>query len=449
MSTSSHTDDLGVQSIGRLLFSIALPASVALFVTSTYNLVDAVFVGRGVGPDAIGALTLIMPFQMLVTAFGSMLAIGASSIVSRSFGAGETRRAKSAAGTALAMAASVGIAVALLGRVFMEPVLDLLGAEEGLVAPTREYFALILFVEPLLLLNVTGESLIRSEGQARVAMAAMVAGMLLNIALDPLFIFVFGWGVSGAAMATILGRILSWTIIVTFLFSSKSSLGLRLRNLRPRVKIFREIAAVGSSGLIRQLSDGIVYLIGNNLLMKFGDAMYVTAYGAVFRVVVFLGMPALGVAMAVPPIAGYNYGAGRYDRVRKVVITSILASTALMLIGFTLFESVPQIFLRLFTTDLAMIATGVDIIRVKAPVMLVFPAYMIGTSFYQALGRPAKAFVISLTRPLFSIVVMFSAVRSIGAMAVVSAEPIAVALGALIAIILLRRDMKNLGVRSA
>ena len=444
MSLPHHTEDLGTLPIGRLLLRFAVPSSIAFFVSSTYNLVDAVFVGRGVGPLAIGALTLVMPFQMFMMAFGALIAIGSASITSRAFGAGLQKRARSAAGTAIAMAGILGIVITISGRIFLDPLLRVLGASGDLVGPTKDYFGIILFVEPLLLLNLTGESLIRTEGRAKVAMLTMVSGMLVNILLDPIFIFIFGWGVRGAAAATLIGRSVTLLLIVRYQLSGKSSFQLKPRDFLPKLRLLIEIASIGLSGFVRQVSESIVYAVGNNLLMAFGGGMYVTAYGAVFRAVVFLGMPALGVAQALPPIAGYNYGAGKYERVRRAVWLSILASTAMMVIGFTIAELVPGTLLRFFSSDPQLIADGITIMRVKAPVFLVYPAYMIGSALYQAIGKTGRALALSLTRPLFSVIVMFFFVGIFGAITIVAAEPIAVACGASITLGLLKRDMKKL-----
>ena len=415
-----------------------------MFVTATYNLVDAIFVGHGVGPEAIGALTLVMPFQMLVMSFGSLLAIGSASVVSRALGSEEFDRVGAATGTALGAAAILGLVTTALGYVFMPAFLEFMSASGELYVPTRDYFALILLVEPLMMVNITSESLIRGEGQAKVAMIVMIAGMLVNIGLDPLFIFAFGWGVRGAAIATIIGRAVTFVLILIYFASGKSSLPVRLRNLIPDWKMLKEIAAIGMSGFVRQISTSLVQTLRNNLLVTYGGGMYVTAFGAVFRSIVFLGMPGMGIAMSLPPIAGYNYGAGKLDRARRAVWVSIAACTIFTMIGFVLTEAAPRLFLKLFTSDESILADGEVIMRVSAFLFISFPAYFIGPSFYQALGKPGRAFVLSLTRPVFGFCIMIVAVRFAGAMGVVVAEPVAMALGAILVIVMLRRDMSRL-----
>lgn len=444
MNQKAHTEMLGTLPIGTLLARLAIPTSVALLVTSTYNLVDAVFVGRGVGPEAIGALTIVHPFQILVMAFGNLIAIGAASIVSRALGAQDPERAARAAGNAFAFAVVTGLVISIAGTLFLRPLIRGLGAEGILLQPATEYFAIILWVEPILLLNLTANSLIRAEGQARVAMATMIVGMVINIALDPLFIFVFEWGVRGAAIATLIGRLTTTVLILAYFARERSSLKVRFSDLRPDRGILKETVSVGTSGFVRQAGTSFAATLRNNLLVVYGGSMYLAAFGAVFRIILFLGMPGMGIAQAVQPMAGYNYGAGDLDRVRKSVWFSIGVCTAFMTLGFVLIQLFPAQLLRLFSSDSRMVAEGVEIVRISAYLFLTFPAYIIGPSFYQAIGKPARALLLSLTRPLVGAAVMIVGVRLVGVTGVVIADPVAVTAAALFAVFYLRASLGSL-----
>lgn len=445
MNQKAHTEALGSLSIGRLLARLAIPTSVALLVTSTYNLVDAVFVGRGVGPEAIGALTVIHPFQILVMAFGNLIAIGAASIVSRSLGAGDAARASRAAGNAFAFAVATGLTIAIGGTVFLRPLVGALGASGRLVEPAARYFAIILFVEPLLLTNLTANSLIRAEGQARVAMMTMIVGMLVNIALDPLFIFVFNWGVRGAALATLIGRLTTTVLVVRYFASGRSSLRIRFADFQPDRGILREITSVGTSGFVRQAGTSFAAALRNNLLVAYGGTMFLSAFGAVFRIILFLGMPGMGIAQAVQPMAGYNYGAGNMDRVRKSVWIAIGVCTLFMTVGFVVIQLFPGPLLRLFSSDREMVEEGISIVRISAYLFLTFPAYIIGPSFYQAIGKPRSALLLSLARPVVGAAAMLLGVRILGVMGVVIADPLAVTAAALFAVFYLRASLGSLG----
>ena len=444
MSAKQHTEVLGTMSIGRLLIRIAVPSSVALFVMSTYNLVDAVFVGRGVGPEAIGALTLVFPFQMIIMAFGSLLGIGASSVVSRALGARQYTRAHVSVGTAFSTAVILGVLILIIGKIFLLPIIQLLGASGELIDLTSQYLGLILFIEPLIIFNFVGNALIRAEGQAKAAMITMIAGMLVNIALDPLFIFVFGWGVQGAAVATIIGRSVTFLLVLFYFTGKRSQLHITLKHLIPDPAVLKEIFVIGSSGFVRQVSTSLVHTIRNNLLVTLGGDIFVSAFGAVFRAIVFLGMPVMGLAQALAPIAGYNYGAGKYNRVRKALWVTLAACMVFTLAGFLLLMLAPQVLLRLFSSDKELLDQGTSIMRISSFVLLTFPAYFIAPSFYQALGKPVTALVLSLARPVLGLIITLAGARIIGVMGIVAADPIAVAAGALAAVIFLRIDLHKL-----
>ena len=284
--------------IGRLLARLAIPGSLALFVSSTYNLVDTIFVGRGVGFQAIGALTLIFPFQMVVMAFGNLIGIGAASVISRNLGAGNLGRARSTAGTAVSLAISLGLVMTLLGSFFSIGLAGILGAGDELRAPTLDYLRVILIAVPLQILNIAANSIIRAEGQAKVAMGTLAAGMLLNIGLDPVFIFVLGWGIRGAAIATVIGHSLTTLLIVGFYVRGCGSVRLRWSDLRPQVSVVQETVKIGSSGFVRQVSTSFVQGLRNNLLVIYGGTVFISAFGVVFRSMLFLAMPAMGIAQA-------------------------------------------------------------------------------------------------------------------------------------------------------
>ena len=445
MSTRQHTEVLGTMGLGRLIARLAIPSSIALFVSATYNLVDTIFVGRGVGTDAIGALTLVFPFQMIVMAFGNLVGIGAASIISRSLGARNPIRARQAAGTAVTVAFGLGLLTTLLGTLFTPTLARVLGATGALSAPTLQYLRVILIGVPLQILNIAANNIIRAEGQARAAMATMVAGMVVNIGLDPVFIFALGWGVRGAAIGTVIGHGVTTAIIVIFYARGRGSVRIRPRDLRPNLSIIREMVTIGSSGFVRQTTSSFMQGLRNNLLMVYGGTVFVAAFGVVFRSLLFLAMPAMGIAQALPTIAGYNYGAGKMDRVRRSVWVSILASTAVNITGFLVMMVFPHTLLRLFSSDPALIADGVSIMRVNAVGMLVFATYFTGPSFYQAIGKPLRALILALTRPIIATVIMLVGIRAVGPMAAVAADPIAIVVGAVIVALHFRRSFSKRG----
>jgi putative MATE family efflux protein len=431
VSTTEQANFLGTMPMGRLLARIAIPGSVALLVNSAYNLVDTIFVGQGVGPIGIGAVSLLFPFRVIVMSFGNLVGIGAASVVSRSLGAGDGERARAASGTALTVAAAMGVVVGLLGSLFVRPLIGLLGATGELVGPTYEYARIILISEPFLIFNFAANFLIRGEGKARVAMVAISSGALLNIVLDPLFIFGFGWGIGGAALATLFGHMLTSGFSVAFFIRGRGAVRVDRASLRPRLDLLRETIAIGASGFVRQISTGVVQIIRNNLIVAVAGVLAVSAYGVVFRTILIMAMPAMGIAQAIPPIAGYNFGAENPQRVRQSVRLAIAVSSAIMWVGLALMELFPAWIFRVFTSDADLIATGVPFMRVGALALLVFPTYFIGTAFYQAIGEPKRALALAVSRPLFALIFMLVGVRAVGTIGVIAADPMAIAIGAL------------------
>jgi putative MATE family efflux protein len=435
---------LGTMPIGKLIKQIALPASIAMLVTSTYNLTDAIYVGRGVGAHGLGALTLLMPFQMMIMGLGNLFAIGTSSVVSRALGAHRPELVRKAVGTSYTAAIVTGLITLFLGWVFTGPVLRLLGATAELEAPTRAYYRIIIIAEPVIIYNLLANGLIRAEGRARIAMVTMVAGMLTNIILDPIFIFLFDWGIQGAAWATITGRLVTTVLILRHVAFGKTDLRIGLSHLNPNMKLLWEIITIGFSGFIRQVSTGFVQTVRNNLLMTMGGGIYIAALGASFRSIVFLAMPAMGIAQALSPIAGYNYGAEKYDRVRRALWLSLISCTIFMGVGFLVCMIFPRFLLGLFSTNPVLLEQGVWILRVSTCNLLFFSAYFIAPAFYQSLGKPVQALFLSLSRPVMGIIFVSLGAPLFGVPGIIAADPAALVVSALAAVLFLHRDLKKL-----
>lgn len=421
--------------MGRLLARIAIPASVAMVVNSVYNLTDTFFVGRGVGAIGMGALALIFPFQLMTMAFGGLMGIGGASVISRALGAGDEDRARTILGAVIGTTTLIGVAIAAVGLSMPERIARMLGAEGELLEPTVEYLRVILFAEPFFILHFAGNNLVRAEGQARRSMIALVVGVGLNIVLDPIFIMVFGWGMAGAAFATLLAHIVNAAILADFYVRRLGAIRLSPRDLRPRVRILGEVFAVGSSGAVRQLSTGVMFVLRNVLMVGVAGAAVVSAYGVVFRVILMLALPAMGLAQSVPPIVGYNYGAGNMARVRQAVRSAMVYSTSFLLLGMSIMLLFPGQLLGFFSNDPEYIAAGIPIMRVASTAMLVFPTYFIGTAFYQAIGRSLLALVLAMTRPIVGVVVMLWGINAIGLVGVVIADPIALGVGSITVIV--------------
>ena len=398
--SNARTDrlELGRAPIGRMLMKLSLPATFAMVVNGLYNLVDTFFIGRWVGTQAIGGLALAFPAQMIVMAIGISIGQGAASVVSRNLGAENDERARRAAGNAFAMALVAGLVLMVAGTLFMEPLLVLLGATEALVDHARDYLEVILLGSPFIGLAMTSNNLLRSEGKAKQSMTVMLIGAVTNLILDPLFIFVFGKGVAGAAWATVIGQILSFLYASHFFVMKKTHVEVGPKYWLPELSVIGEIIGLGLPAFVRQGGMSIVAMMLNNLLGAYGGDIYISSYGVVNRLVMFLFMPMFGMVQGFQPLAGYNYGAKLYGRVRRTLKVTMLAATAYAVTGFLVLFTIPHAMVRIFTTDAALIETTAGVMKY---VIVMFPLVgiqVVGGTYFLAAGKPFPSLILNLSR---------------------------------------------------
>jgi len=396
--TNKDRAELGQAPIGRLLIKMSLPATFAMLINGLYNLVDTIFIGRGVGTEAIGGLALSFPAQMIIMGFGIAIGQGAASIVSRSLGAQNDARARRAAGNAFALALTAGILILVSGRLFLEPLLDLLGAEGSLREHARSYLTVILLGSPFIMLAMSSNNLLRAEGKARVSMVVMLIGALTNIILDPIFIFVFKMDVAGAAWATVIGQFMAFLYASRFFIMKKSLVVVRAKHWIPQKSVIREITLLGFPTFIRQGGQSVVGVLLNNMLGTYGGAIYISAYGVVNRLIMFLLMPLFGTVQGFQPIAGFNYGAGLFDRVRKTLKITFVYATAYTTVGFLLLFTMPRFFAGIFTTDPVLIDTVASVIHYVLAVFPLVGIQIIGGTYFLVIGKSFPSLILNLSR---------------------------------------------------
>ena len=391
--------ELGEAPIGRLLVKMSLPATVAMMVNALYNLVDTIYIGRGVGTEGIGGLALALPVQMIIMAFGMAIGQGAASIVSRALGAEDDRRARRAAGNAFALSFVLGLLTLVLGTLLLEPLLGLLGADFPIQKNhARDYLRIILIGAPFIAMAMVGNNLLRAEGKARVAMTVMLIGALSNILLDPLFIFVFDMGVAGAAWATVIGQFLAFPYSSRFFILRNSLAQVRPKPGIPDGRIMGEIASLGLPALVRQTGQSVVAILVNNLLGEYGGPIYISAYGVVNRLIMFLFMPLFGLIQGFQPIAGFNYGARNYGRMRQTVRLTMVATSAYTTAGIALPMPFPGFFAGIFTPDANLIATVALVIRYVVAVFPLLGIQIVGGTYFMVVGKPVPSLILNLSR---------------------------------------------------
>ena len=442
---NERNEMLGNEKISKVLTKLSLPATIGMIVNALYNVVDTIFIGRGVGPMAIGGLAIAFPIQMFVMAIAQMIGIGAASVISRSLGAGEIEKADHTAGNAYIAILGISIITVILGLTFIDPLLKLFGASETLLPYAKEYMQVIFIGSIFFMFAVASNNLIRAEGNAFIAMMSMIIGTGLNIILDPIFIFWFNMGIRGAALATIISQFFSFVFVMIYIYSGKSQLKVKPHHLVPDKKLLKEIFTVGAPAFARQVGGSMLSIVLNNSLGFYGGDVAITIFGMINRLMMFIFMPLFGVVQGLQPIAGFNYGAGKFDRVREVIKISIRYTTVYTIVGWIIAQTFAPFFLGVFTSDASIVNTGTPILRVVFLAIPVISVQIISSSVFQAFGKAKPAMILSLLRQfilLIPMVLIFP--RFFGIWGIWAAFPLSDFISTLISMGLLKSEMNEL-----
>ncbi len=400
-----HTDEaLGTEPILPLLIRLALPAMFSMFINALYNLVDAIFVGQAAGPVAIAALAIAFPVQQIVLAFALMLGQGTASIVSRALGARRRDTAASAAGTAFTASVALVAILTVLSITFLDGVLRIFGATAEVIPYGRDYLGIIMLSAPLLAATILANNLLRAEGKPTVAMKTILIGAVLNIILDPIFIFGLDMGIRGAAIATAISQTVSFVYALWFFASGRSGLEVRLHHLIPQVRLMRESAALGLPIFVRQAANSVIATLINNLLAIYGTAVSIAVYGTINRLLIFMFMPMFGMVQAFQPVAGFNYGAGLMSRVRQTVKITLISLGLYGTVAATLMMVFPHFLFRLFTTDVRLVNEGVPALRYIVAMLPFIGIQIVGASFFQSIGKARPAVILGLLRQVIMLI---------------------------------------------
>ncbi len=388
--------DMGEESITRLLIRFSLPATLAMAVMASYNIVDTYFVGR-LGGEAIAALSVSFPVQMLLGAIGIGTGVGAGSLISRSLGAQKPEDAAIAAGQVMLLALVFGLGAYLLGRFYLEELLLFFGATPKILPYAMDYMTVIAQGAVMLFMIMMLNNIVRAEGNALLPMWVMIGSALLNILLDPIFIFVLGLGIRGAAVATVLAKIFGVAALLWYYVSGKSSLNIKPRNLLPNGRIILDIYRVGLPALLMQISANISLILANRILGDFGYVP-IAVMGLMIRFQMFAFMPAIGIAQGLLPIIGYNYGAKKYPRIREAMFKGAGAGTVLVTLTGLLLFLFPSFFLGFFTSEGDLLSLGVFAVRIMVLMYPLLGMQIVSVIFFQAIGRGTQSLVLSLLR---------------------------------------------------
>lgn len=445
MKLNDSSEFLGSKKLFPLLIQMSVPSIIGMIVATLYNVVDTIFVGRGVGTLAIAGLSVAFPIQMIVMASAQMIGIGAASIISRRLGKKEYHKTSSALGTAISSIVIISIIMSALVLAFSHSILRAFGASNSIMPYALEYIQLISWGFPFLSISMAGSNLIRAEGKARLAMLTMLLGMILNIILDPIFIMVLDMGIRGAALATVLSQACSAIWILSLYARNRSLVKIGLNDFRIKWKQLREMVLLGMPNFVQTSGMSILVLIINNTLLFYSGDLAISVYGIINRLLAFIMMPVVGLSQGFQPIAGYNYGAQKYDRVKKSLMITALTATALSSFFYLIVRFFPAGLMGIFTKDMDLIQSGVHSLRIVSLFIFLMGLQIVFSIYFQAVGKGIHALFLGLSRQfliLIPLVLLFPLFW--GADGVWMAFPVSDLSSTLIAVIVLRREINHL-----
>ena len=396
-SQSKKMELLGSTSIPKALLAMGIPTMIGMLVNAFYNLVDAYFVG-GLGESQMGAISVVYPLGQVVVGLGLLFGNGAASYISRLLGRGDKENADKVASTALYSSVSVGAVIIIISMVFLHPILKLLGATDSILPFAATYASIYIVSCIFNVFNVTMNNLVTSEGAAKTTMCALLTGAVLNIALDPLFIYVFDLGVAGAAIATAISQVVSTCVYLTYIFRKKSVFHFRVKDCTYTKETMSEIFKIGIPTLVFQILTSVSISLINNAAGDYGDSA-IAGMGVVTRLISMGSLSVFGFIKGFQPIAGYSYGAKKFDRLREAIKTSILWSTVFCVIFGVILALFPTAIVSQFTKgDAEMIRIGAASLRANGISIMLFGFYTVYSSLFLALGKGREGFILGACR---------------------------------------------------
>ena len=441
---------LGTESIGKLLMQYAVPAIIAMTASSLYNMVDSIFIGHGVGTMAISGLALTFPLMNLAAAFGSLVVVGASTLISVKLGQRDYDTAQRVLGNVFVLNILLGLAFTLVVMAFLDPILYFFGGSDQTVGYARDYMQIILLGNAVTHLYLGLNAVLRSSGHPQKAMYATIATVVINTVLDPVFIYGFGWGIRGAAIATIVAQVISlaWQFK---LFSNKEELLHFHRGIfRLKRKIVFDSLAIGMSPFLMNLAACFIVILINQGLKEYGGDLAIGAFGIVNRLVFIVVMIVMGLNQGMQPIAGYNFGAKLYERVNKVLKLTIVYATVVTTFGFLVGMLVPDLVVGIFTSDAELIDISARGLRIVVMFFPIIGFQMVTSNFFQSIGMAGKAIFLSLTRQMLILLpCLLILPRFFGVAGVWYSMPVSDVLASLIALVMLVMQFRKFKAAAA
>ena len=446
--------ELGTQSIRSLLLKYALPGIIAMTASSLYNMVDSIFIGHGVGAMALSGLTVAKPFMDICAAFGTLVGVGASSLVAIKLGEKDYRSANDVLANVILLNVLLGALVMVIGLYWLDPILYAFGASDETIVYAHEYMEIILLGNIITHIYYGLNSMLRSIGHPRISMYATILAVSLNVVLDPIFIFVLDMGVRGAALATIISQIVSVIVEMIIFLNPKEVIHFHRGIWRLRRDITMRALGIGLAPFLMHMASCFVVIVLNNQLKRYGGDMAIATFGMTNRFMFFFTMIVMGIQQGMQPIVGYNYGANLKDRMLRAFKLSVFCATCVMGVLWLFGVAWPEGFIRLFTHDEMLIAQSVAPARIMLCVMFAIGFPMITGNFYTSIGMAPKAIFLSLTRQILFLIpliiclpLLFEYIGWTAIWGVWWALPISDSLSVITAAIVINRDMRKFKIQ--
>ena len=442
--------ELGTASIRSLLLKYATPGIIAMTAMSLYNMVDSIFIGHGVGALALSGLTVAKPFMDICAAFGTLVGVGASSLVAIKLGEKDYRSANDVLANVVILNVLLGALVMVVGLFWLDPILYAFGASDATIAYARDYMEIILLGNILTHIYYGLNSMLRSIGHPRISMYATILAVTLNVVLDPIFIFVLDMGVRGAALATMISQLVSVVIELIIFLNPKEVIYFHRGIWRLKRDITMRALGIGMAPFLMHMAACFVVIVLNNQLKRYGGDMAIATFGMTNRFMFFFAMIVMGIQQGMQPIVGYNYGANLYARMIRAFKLSVYCATCVMGVLWLFGVIWPEGFIRLFTHDELLIAQSIAPARVMLCVMFAIGFPMITGNFYTSIGMAPKAIFLSLTRQVLFLIplilclpIVFESMGWESIWGVWWALPISDSLSVITAAIVINRDMRK------
>lgn len=400
MTAQKTPTALGTESIGKLLMQYAVPAIIAMTASSLYNMVDSIFIGHGVGTMALSALALTFPLMNLGAAFGALVGVGAATLISVKLGQKDYDTAQRVLGNVFVLNILLGLAFTVIVFPFLDPILYFFGGSDETVGYARQFMEIILLGNVVTHLYLGLNAVLRASGHPKQAMYATIATVAINTILAPIFIFMFDWGIRGAAIATVSAQVIALLWQLKQFNNANELLHFRRGIFRLKRKIVFDSLAIGMSPFLMNLAACLIVILINQGLKKYGGDLAIGAFGIVNRLVFIVVMIVMGLNQGMQPIAGYNFGAKLYDRVNKVLKLTIIYATCVTTFGFLVGMLAPNLVVGIFTSDAELTELSATGLRITVMFFPIIGFQMVTSNFFQSIGMAGKTIFLSLTRQM-------------------------------------------------